>query len=158
MITVLTMLATLLLSDEDKALSSATSCYKSYIEILNKAVSDDMDSVTVRVLEKTSLIAFNRGSICDVGTFSESYQQYFSCTTSNATGRTLSITETQQMPIVLEEVPWLSEFSDNYVDNDEKFFYIYLFNFNAGAFTYEAKKKYNNTQLYEHIISRASKQ
>ena len=43
-------------------------------------------------------------------------------------------------------------------DNDEKFFYIYLFNFNAGAFTYEAKKKYNNTQLYEHIITTVSKQ
>lgn len=153
MISIFTILATLVMLDEKSAHNSASTCYDSYTEVLNKVVSDEVDHVTVRVLENTSIVSFSRGSLGDVGEFSKDYEQHFSCVTSNENERVLSITETQLMPVIFEDTMLLSEFSDNYVDDEKKFFYIYRFHLSDGVLQYKEKKKYNNTQLYEHLIS-----
>jgi hypothetical protein len=153
MISVFTILATLVMLDEKSAHNSASECYDSYTEVLNKVVSDEVDHVTVRVLENTSIVAFSRGSLGDVGEFSKDYKQHFSCITSNENERVLSITETQLMPVIFEDTPLLTEFSDNYVDDEKRFFYIYGFKLREGVLEYQEMKKYNNTQLYEHLIS-----
>lgn len=130
-------------------------CHQFITETTGRPLPIGVDTAVVRKLELTSSVAFTRGTLGEVGKIRDNYRQFFACTVVNDTGEVISLYETKVKLHYEKETPLHSEYSENYVDNDDAFFDLFLFSRHGDDFLFQEKARYNNTQLYQYLTKLA---
>lgn len=147
---------TSLLGDANFAMNHVPANYISYCqqfitETTGRPLPVEVDTAVVQKLKLTSSVAFTRGTLGEVGKIRDNYKQFFVCSVVNDTGEVISLYETKVKLHYEKETPLHSEYSKNYVDNDDAFFDLFLFSRHGDDFLFQEKARYNNTQLYKYF-------